>query len=72
MGGLYATLSALHQGYIGIRVLQEMNLVEGIHMRYSLGYKIWETEVDIRYWGGFTIVWREEVGCQIEGTKFFG
>ena len=39
-GGFEAALRALKQGNIGIIVLQETNLTEGIHNYYSLGYKV--------------------------------
>ena len=41
-----SALQALHQGNVGIGVLQETKLTKGIHTRYSIDNKIYETEVD--------------------------
>ena len=67
-----AALQALHQGNIGIKFLQELKLIEGIHTRYSAGYKVWAAEADIRHRGEITLVWREETGWQVESVTVFG
>ena len=67
-----AALSALRQGNIGIRVLQDTKLTWGIHTRYSSSYKVWAVEAEKRHRGGITIVWREELVWQVEGAKNFG
>ena len=65
-------IRALQQDNIRIGFLQEMNLTEGIHTRYSLGYKVWATEADSRHRVRIAIVWREELVSQVEGTMRFG
>ena len=71
-GGLETALPALQQGNIGIRFLQETKLTRGIHTRFSSGYKVCETEAEIRHRGGFSIIWIEEKGWQVVGTRSFG
>ena len=72
LGGLEAALRTLNQGNIRIGVLQETKLTGGIHMRYSLIYKVWATEAESRRRGGIVIVWRRMGGCQVEGATNFG
>ena len=43
--GLEVTLRALKQSNIGVVVLQETKLTDGIHVRQGAGYAVWETEV---------------------------
>ena len=43
-----------------------------IHKRFSLGYKVWATEVETQHWGGITVFWREEVGWEVERARSFG
>ena len=40
-GGLKAVLHALQQGNVGISVLQETKLTEGIYTLHSAGYSVW-------------------------------
>ena len=72
VGVLETALRALRQGNIKIRVLQEMKLTRGIHMRRSSGYTVWETEVESRHQGGIVIVWREADVWGVEGVRSFG
>ena len=57
---LESELESLHQGNIGIGVLQETKLTEGIHTHYSAGYKVLAIEADSRHIGGIAIAWQEE------------
>ena len=59
LGGLETVLCALHQGNIGIGVLQETKLTEGVHMRFSSGYKVCVIEAESRHQRVIVIVWRE-------------
>ena len=52
-------LRALQQGNVGICVLQEKNMIKGIHTPYIMGYKVWATEVYSRHRGRVDIVLRE-------------
>ena len=47
-------------------------MTEGIHMCYSAGYKLWETEAKSGLRGGISIVWREEAGWKVEVAMIFG
>ena len=48
-----------------------MKLTKGIRTYYTVGYKLWEMEADIRNRGRIPIVWQEEEGCQVEGATSF-
>ena len=50
-----SALHSLQQGNVGISILQETNMTEGIYMRY----KLWTEGVEIRHRGGIYMVWRE-------------
>ena len=43
-----AALHVLQKGNNGIRVTQETKIIEGIHIHYSTGYKVWETKAETR------------------------
>ena len=55
-GGLEAALRDLRQGKVGAGILQETKLTNRVHTRYSSGYSVWATEVDIRHRGGIAVV----------------
>ena len=42
--------------------MQETKLMQGIYMRYGVGYVVWATEVESKHRGGVTVVLREEKG----------
>ena len=64
--------TCLHQGNIGIGVLQEMKIPGKFHTQLSLGYRVWATEVKSWHWGGIDIAWREDGGWEVEGSRSFG
>ena len=47
-------------------------MTEGIHTNYSAGYKVWETDMEIRHMGGIVIICQEEAGWQVESATRFG
>ena len=51
-------LRALEQFNIGISILHETKLIEGIYRQYSSGYYVWATEAEIRHVGGVAIARR--------------
>ena len=71
-GGLETALRALRKGNIGIEVLQETKLTEGIHTRRILGYTVCATEADSRHQGGIAIFWREAEGWGVDRVRSFG
>ena len=71
-GFLKAELQVLQQGNVRVRILQKMKLTLVIHTRYGAGYLLWATEAEIRHQGRMAVIWREEVGWQIEGMVNFG
>ena len=57
-GGIKAAICALQKGDVGIGVLQETKLTEGIYMWQSAGYSIWEMEAGIRHCSIISFAWR--------------
>ena len=45
---------------------------QGIQTRFSSGYKLWVTEVEIRHRGGISSIWGEQEVWQVEGVRSFG
>ena len=43
-----------------------------MHTWRNTGYDFWETEAEIRNWGGLVVVWRAAKGWKVEGTAIFG
>ena len=70
--GLEVALRELWQGKSGVVILQETKLTNSIHMRYSAGYLVWATEVEICHHGGIAVVWQEEAVWQVKGMPNFG
>ena len=62
VGGLEMELQALHQGNVDLGFLQETNLMQGMQTWRNADYDVWSTEVQIRNWGGFVVVWIAEKG----------
>ena len=71
-GGLQVALRELQQGNTRTGVLQETKLAKGIHTCYSVGYKVWSTEVESRHRDKIPTVWIEEAGWQVEDATRFG
>ena len=71
-GGSEAILQALLQGNFRLGIPQETYPTDGIHMRYGLVCSIWSTEAERLHRGGIAVVWKEEVGWQVERTVNFG
>ena len=57
VGVLEAAIQALHQGNVGVRILQETKLTEGIHSWYGSGYAVWVMEAESRHRGGVAVAW---------------
>ena len=57
---------------VSIGVLQETKLVEGIHTRYNMGYRLWTTEAEICHRGTVAIVLQEEAVWKVEGVTKYG
>ena len=49
---LEAALEALFQGNVGLVILKEINLTDGIHTCYGTGYLVWATEAESCHQGG--------------------
>ena len=46
-----AALHAIHQDNVGIRVIQETKLTQGIQNRNGAGYDVWATEAERQHRG---------------------
>ena len=53
---LEAALQALKQGNIDVGVLQETNIMDGIHARNGVGYTVCYMGAEIRHRGGIMMV----------------
>ena len=72
VGGLEVTLRALWQGNARVGIIQETNITDGINTHYVAGYSVLEKEAESCHHGGIVVLWREEVGWQVEGMSNFG
>ena len=43
---------------MGIEILQEINLMEGVYMRKSSGYFVWSVEDESMHWGVIDVTWQ--------------
>ena len=57
---------------MGIGILQETKLMEGIYTRQSYGYSVWATDAESKHQGDIAVAWRWEKGWQLKGMTNYG
>ena len=69
---LEAALRGVSQANMGLGILQETKLTDGIYTRGSAGYSVFATDAPSRHRGGVAIFYRSEPHFAVEAVEKFG
>ena len=71
-GGLEAALRGMEQANMGLGVMQETKITDGVYTCASAGYRVVATDAPSRHRGGIAMFYREGAGFAVEEVRPYG